>query len=112
MMTKILATVGLLLCIAAPASAAEQGSVGTTSSASVSITIVIPPRIKVDSNSPSFARTGDPRYLAISNNFQGNFSVEKIAIDDPGKGMHRAKPLAGSAGGQKRYALVIVPSIN
>lgn len=111
----IAVSLGFLSLAAPHAFAAEQGQVGTASSATVSMTITIEPQFRLNPNAAEYARSGNPRDLAIGTNFDGGYEVEKREVEPivqrrpPGHGKQAI--VAAKKSSEKRYAYVIVPSV-
>lgn len=111
----IVGLVGGLVIAAPQVFAAEQGQVGTTSSATVSITLTIEPQFTLNRNTTAYARTGNPRDLAIGTNFDGGYEIEKREVEPIEQLRVRRqgnKAIAATKKpSEKRYAYVIVPSV-
>lgn len=106
MKTRIVSTVALLVFCCVPAFAAEQGQIGRTSSATVSMTITIEPQLKVKHDAAEFVTSGNSQNLPVSSNFDGGYSIKKFEV--PVIEKLRSK---NSKQGKKRYALVVIPSV-
>lgn len=115
MKTSIMVTVGVFFLTNTSAFAAEQGQVGSSSSATISMTITINPHFAVNHNAAAFKSSGDPRHLPVTANFDGGYKVEKIEVEPRAEG--RVKDQAISPRStirkptEKRYAYVIIPSV-
>jgi len=112
----IVVSLGVLLLIAPHAFAAEQGQVGTTSSATISMTLTIEPQFRLNPNTAAYARSGNPRDLSIGTKFDGGYEIEKREVEPIEQLRVRRqgnKAIAATKKpSEKRYAYVIVPSVN
>jgi hypothetical protein len=107
---------GVLLLAAPHAFAAEQGQVGATSSATISMTVTIEPQVRLNPNTSAYARSGNPRDLAIGTNFDGGYEIEKREVEPIEqhrlRGQGSQALAAAKRPSERRYAYVIVPSVN
>ena len=112
----IVGIVGGLVIAAPQVFAAEQGQVGATSSATISMTVTIEPQVRLNPNTSAYARSGNPRDLAIGTNFDGGYEIEKREVEPIEqrrlRGQGSQALAAAKKPSEKRYAYVIVPSVN